>query len=149
MNRNFIGRLMLCILLIVFMYVASACSVGNDKKSKKDYSPVDDYERAEDGKKSAFADEALAFIKAVQEKNIEDQVLGEDDRSCYTVEELIGDYVYATNDSYEGVIIKDNDGKWKIYITNGDYSINGKKSPISKTDVLNGSKLSQTSCEKN
>lgn len=71
MNKNIISRVVLSILLIVFMYIAAACSVSNEKKDgKKGIDPTKDYQNANNAMKSAFKDEAMAFIRAAMEANV-------------------------------------------------------------------------------
>ena len=146
-NNNILTRIILCILLIIFMYVSAACSVGEDKKNKDD--DIDSYQRVEKGRINAFIDEAYAFMKAAEEKEVIDNALlgDESEELCFNINELIGEYIdvsYALD--YSGIILKTKDGNWKIYLTNGTYTINGKTKPISTSDVEKGSNLSKTSC---
>ena len=143
MNKNIISRVVLSILLIVFMYIAAACSVSNDKKSKKgSVDPTKDYQAAENAKKSAFADEAMAFLTAGQEAYISSQLTEDTDKTCFTVKELIGNYITAKDpDIYRGIVERTTNNEWVIYISNGKYSVNGKSRPINKDDVLKEDKV--------
>lgn len=151
MKNNTFGKMILCILLIVFMYVSAACSISNDNKKKdnKSSDEIDDVitTDVESAKIGYFRDTALVFLKAAQSKYVEDSLLGDaGDVSCYELSDLY-DYISSgSKDKYTGVVEKNND-EWKIFITDGTYKINGKSSPIEKDDVKDGSKLYTTTCK--
>ena len=148
MNKNVISRVVLSVLLIVFMYVAAACSVSNEKKdNKKGIDPTKDYQSANNAMKSAFKDEAMAFIRAAMEANVTSQIEDDKERTCFTAKELLENYIDSSRkDDYKGIVKKISDDEWQIYLTNGKYTIDGKKTPIDKSDVTEGSKISQETC---
>ena len=149
MNKNVISRVVLSILLIIFMYVAAACSVSNEKKDNKNgIDPTKDYQNANEAMKSAFRDEAMAFVRAAIEANVTSLVEYDyKERTCFTAKELLENYIDSSRkDDYKGIVKKISDDEWQIYLTNGKYTIDGKKTPIDKSDVTEGSKISQETC---
>ncbi len=144
MKKGFLYKIISCTCLLVFMYLAASCSISNDKK--EDNGIKKSYDNVEEAKKISFADEAMAFVRAAQEAYVTSAVEGVD-KTCFTVSELIDGFVSTNSpDKYYGIVEKISDNEWKIYVSNGKYSIDGKKFPLSKNDVNKSKDISKTKC---
>lgn len=147
MNKNVISRVILSVLLIIFMYAAAACSVSENKSKESNIKKNEETEiDTVNASKRAFADEGMAFIRAAEEAYIVSQLEDDEEKECFSLKDLIEEYVYAKEpEKYTGVVKKDKDGKWKVYITDGKYAIDGKSNPT-LNDVLDGNKISINKC---
>ena len=131
-------RILLSILLIIFMYAAAACSKSEKRSLKDDSEEINT--AVENATKTAIADEANVFIRLAEEQYVEDSITDGTEKSCYFIKDL-----YNGN-TYEGVIVKNAQGEWTIYFTNGTYKVNGKAGRITSSDVEEGNKIAKTSC---
>ena len=68
MEKLFLNRFVLCIVLIVFMYAAAACSISNDSKK------ISSSNKITNADKFAFAETATVIINAAEEKYIIDSL---------------------------------------------------------------------------
>lgn len=105
--------------------------------------------RMNNAKMNAFADEALAYIKAAQEYAVAQQADGSAAPTCILISSLNGTYIDKKGETYTGVVENDS-GTWKIYIKGTKYMINGKSSPFtvsgSNPSVVAAGILGKTSC---
>ncbi|MBO4601236.1 MAG: type II secretion system protein [Bacilli bacterium] len=70
--------------------------------------------RMNKAKKNAFKDEALAFIKAANEKSVLEE---QGDGLCYLVNDLVGQYIDKKDMTYTGVVFRATaNDEWKIEI---------------------------------
>lgn len=144
MKKGSIYKIVSCTALLIFMYLAASCSISNEKKEKNGIKKS--YDNVEEAKKTSFADEAMAFVRAAQEANVMSTMEGEE-QTCFTISELIDNFVASNNPSkYYGIVEKISDNEWKIYVSNGMYSIDGKNFPLSKNDVNKSKDISKTKC---
>ena len=144
MKKGFMYKTISCTALLIFMYLAASCSITNEKKETNGIKKS--YDNVEEAKKTSFADEAMAFVRAAQEANVMSTMEGEE-QTCFTISELIDNFVASNNPSkYYGIVEKKSGDEWIIYITNGKYSIDGKKFPYSKTDVDKSKEISKSKC---
>lgn len=145
MKKGSIYKIVSCTALLIFMYLAASCSISNEKKEKNGIKKS--YDNVEEAGRSAFADEAMAFVRTAMEANISYLVEDNKEKTCFTVSELIDDFVTSKDPSkYSGIVEKVSEDKWVIYITNGKYSIDGKEFPFSKSDVNKSNEISKNKC---
>ena len=145
MKKGFMYKTISCTALLIFMYLAASCSITNEKKETNGIKKS--YDNVEEANKSAFADEAMAFTRAAMEADITYKMDNDKGKNCFTVSELLDNFVTSNDPSkYTGIVEKKSGDEWIIYITNGKYSIDGKKFPYSKTDVDKSKEISKSKC---
>ena len=95
----------------------------------------------EKSRKSAFADEAMSYIKAATTANLEEQALGGAGSSCYTVAALQdGKYIEQRKANYSGYVQKDSTtGEWKVTLYNNVYYVTAASGNITRANVTKGS----------
>lgn len=91
-------------------------------------------------RENSFVDEAINFAKAAETAYVSDSLKGEQ-KECYTIEELKGQYVAKNDVKYVGKVhinVDENDNiTKKIYITDGNsfYIAEGNPTSTKKTDM--------------
>lgn len=145
MKTNMIGRIILSICLLLFIYVAAACSVDKNKSDKKSSNDELEEVRLSNARMSAFADKASSYIKYAEEEYVIHLMEDYEEVDCFTIAELNSIYGKIL-DNAKGIVKKGDNETWIIYLTDGTYVIDGKTPPFNKNIVTKGSKLSKTSC---
>ena len=91
-------------------------------------------------RENSFVDEAINFAKAAETAYVSDSLKGEQ-KECYTIDELKGQYVAKNDAKYKGKVhinVDENDNiTKKIYITDGNsfYIAEGNPTSTKKTDM--------------
>lgn len=87
--------------------------------------------RMNKAKKNSFKDEALAFLRAANEKSVTED---DGEGTCYLVNDLVGSYIDKKGMTYTGVVFRDGTADtdlWKIEIKQGSgekFTIKGASS---------------------
>lgn len=139
MKKIFLNRYILCGLIIVFMYIAAACSVSNDTKKMNQSNKISDAD------KSAFAGVANSIINSAQQKYVVDSIESGVAANCYTLKDL-DEYIEFDLNKYEGVVINTESNGWEVYLTDGKLTVNGGYVPVNKNSVMQNDTLRVSKC---
>lgn len=106
---------------------------------------------ADSAKKQVLAMEANTLVKAAQTLYVQDGASGS---KCYSYEELINSgLIEKDDDAYTGSISIEVDGEgnysYKIWLSNGQYIVNGIKPDVSSDNVEASADNASTTCSVN
>ena len=106
---------------------------------------------ADSAKKQVLAMEAITLVTAAQTLYVQEN---SSSTKCYTYDEIINSGLIEKNDdAYTGSISIEVDGEgnytYKIWLSNGQYIINGVAPDVTSDDVETSSSNASTTCSSN